>query len=156
MFFPDIRRDLSADLEVPTEEHFQQWAEAVVTLLELENCSASLSIVDADESQTLNREYRQKDKPTNVLSFPSEFDFPNLPDLPRILGDIIICAEVVVREANEQNKMPEAHWAHMTIHGILHLLGYDHQTDDDAEQMEGLEVRALKRLGYNDPYRDNE
>ena len=113
----------------------------------------TLRIVDEDEIRTLNREYRDKDKPTNVLSFP--FEMPEgLPDdaMEPLLGDIIICAPVVRREAAEQNKTLEAHWAHMVTHGVLHLLGYDHIDDEDAQIMEAMEIRALNEQGFPDPY----
>ena len=102
-----------------------------------------------DEVHELNREWRGKDKPTNVLSFP--FEAPPGVDIP-LLGDIIICAAVVEHEASEQGKALEAHWAHMVIHGTLHLLGYDHIEEGEAEEMEGLEIRLLAGLGYANPY----
>lgn len=108
-----------------------------------------IRIVDEPESQTLNRQYRGIDRPTNVLSFP--FDAPPR-RLSDHLGDLVICAPVVEREATEQGKPPEAHWAHMVVHGVLHLLGHDHQKDEDAETMERLEIAILGRLGFPDPY----
>ena len=99
--------------------------------------------------QELNREYRGKDYPTNVLSFPCDWD---LPEEPRLLGDVVIAAAVVNREAKEQKKTMEAHWAHIVIHGFLHLLGYDHIEDADAEKMENTERNILAQLGYADPY----
>jgi probable rRNA maturation factor len=109
----------------------------------------SVRLVDREESQTLNRHYRQKDKPTNVLSFPS--DLP--PDLPfRHLGDIVICAPVIRDEAREQGKPVDDHWAHMLVHGALHLLGYDHIEDSEAAEMEEREVAILAQLGIADPY----
>jgi probable rRNA maturation factor len=109
----------------------------------------SLRIVGESEMQTLNAQYRGRDYATNVLSFPAEFP-PGL-DLP-LIGDIAICAPVVTREAQEQGKTPAAHWDHMLTHGVLHLLGYDHETDADAAVMENLERRALASLGHGDPY----
>ena len=108
-----------------------------------------IRIVDEPESQALNRQYRGIDKPTNVLSFPFEAP-PHVPS--KHIGDLVICAPVVEREAAEQGKPLEAHWAHMVVHGVLHLLGYDHQTDADAETMEGLEIAILGRLGFPNPY----
>jgi probable rRNA maturation factor len=108
-------------------------------------------VVDEAESATLNAQYRGKQGPTNVLSFG--FDSPPGVDVP-LLGDLVICAPVVVREALEQGKPGQAHWAHMTIHGVLHLLGYDHQTPEQAQIMEALEIAALADLGYADPYID--
>jgi len=110
-------------------------------------------VVDIKEIQELNRTYRHKDSPTNVLSFP--FEAPEGLDLP-ILGDIVICHEVVVNEASEQAKSVAAHWAHMVVHGVLHLLGFDHVDDTEAEEMEALEVKILAGLAYANPYQINE
>ena len=113
----------------------------------------TLRIVAEDEIRTLNRDYRDKDAPTNVLSFP--FEMPEgLPEdaVEPLVGDIVICDAVVHREADEQHKPLDAHWAHMVTHGVLHLLGYDHIDDDDALVMETLEIRALGELGFPDPY----
>jgi probable rRNA maturation factor len=114
----------------------------------------TIRIVGAAESRKLNRTYRGKDKPTNVLSFPAG-DVP-APEhgngLRRELGDLAICAPVVAREAREQGKNPRAHWAHMIVHGVLHLLGYDHENDRDAEVMESREVKILSQFGYANPY----
>ena len=112
-----------------------------------------MRLVDEEESQTLNREYRGKDKPTNVLSFPSDLPAVVENDL---LGDLVICVPVVAREANEQGKSLEAHWAHLVIHGLLHLMGYDHQTDEEALQMESRERELLQQLNYPDPYIDED
>lgn len=107
----------------------------------------TIRIVDADESQALNRSYRNKDRPTNVLSFPAESLAGET-----LLGDLVICAPVVQSEANAQSKSTRAHWAHMVVHGTLHLLGMDHQTDTEAEQMEQKERELLADLGFVDPY----
>lgn len=114
-----------------------------------------IRIVDRDESRRLNHRFRGLDKPTNVLSFPFEPP-PGLPsDLPGPpLGDLVICAPVVAAEAAEQGKAPDAHWAHMVVHGVLHLLGYDHLNEPQADRMEGLEREILAGLGYPDPYQD--
>jgi len=114
--------------------------------------------VDAAESRQLNRDYRGKDYPTNVLSFPFEPPEGMPEDMltelgDGIIGDIAICDTVVDKEAEEQHKTPEAHWAHMVVHGVLHLLGHDHIDDAGADIMEALEVNILNRLGYPDPYR---
>jgi len=112
----------------------------------------SVRIVDADEIHTLNCEYRGKDKPTNVLSFPAG-EVAGLPaDMPVPLGDIVICASVVRDEAAEQDKTLADHWAHMLVHGTLHLLGYDHEMDTEAAEMEALEMRILTEQGLADPY----
>lgn len=136
---------------LPTESQFQQWVEASIDRVAhgREETQLTIRITDETEIQTLNRTYRHKDKPTNVLSFP--FEQPVGIDLP-LLGDIIICDTVVAREADEQNKPPEAHWAHMVVHGTLHLLGYDHIEEAEAEVMEGLEISLLTGLGYANPY----
>ncbi len=112
----------------------------------------AIRVVDADEMRSLNRDYRGRDHATNVLSFPAG-DIEGLPrDAPRLLGDIVICADVVNAEAAAQGKAREDHWAHMLVHGSLHLLGYDHRQDADAAVMEALEKRVLTRHGLADPY----
>lgn len=132
---------------VPTPTQFQTWCNLAYG--KNEPASVDIRIVDNTESQTLNREYRGKDKPTNVLSFPMDIPF----DVGvTMLGDLAIAVDVVEQEAKAQGKTPEAHWAHMTVHGILHLLGYDHIEDDEAESMEQMEREILANLGYSDPY----
>ncbi|MBP2311666.1 rRNA maturation RNase YbeY [Azospirillum soli] len=117
---------------------------------------AELSVVLADDAlvHRLNREYRGKDKPTNVLSFAlTEAEEPEVDeDAPILLGDVILAWETVAREAAEQGKTPSDHMSHLVVHGVLHLLGYDHETDDEAEEMEQLEVQVLETLGIADPY----
>ncbi len=137
----------SANL-LPDRERVAGWVEAA---LEGRRDAAQLvvRIVDEDESGELNQRYRRREGPTNVLSFP--FEHPELLD-PPLLGDLLVCAPVVEREAREQGKPAEAHWAHMVIHGTLHLLGYDHEEADEAELMEGLERDILARLGHPDPW----
>lgn len=108
-----------------------------------------LRIVDTEESRALNARYRKRDAATNVLSFPAEM-LPGVDDAP--LGDLVICAPVVAAEAEQQNKSAEAHWAHMVIHGCLHLLGFDHQTEAQAAVMEALETGYLAQLNFPDPY----
>lgn len=112
--------------------------------------AVSLRIVGAAESRRLNHEWRGKDKSTNVLSFPAGDVLSE--DGAYHLGDLAICAQVVAREAKEQHKNADAHWAHMMIHGVLHLLGYDHETPRDARTMEALEVDTMQQLGFADPY----
>jgi len=112
----------------------------------------TVRIVTPAESAALNRRYRGRPKPTNVLSFPVDDDYPEIDDEPRPLGDIVVCAEVVARECAEQGKSNEAHWAHMVVHGTLHLLGFDHETDAEAEVMEGRERVLLAGFGFPDPY----
>ncbi len=133
---------------VPRPAMFRRWARAVLKGRRPE-AELSIRIVAAAEGAELNQTYRHKTGPTNVLSFPCESP-PGL-DLP-LLGDLVICAPVVAREAREQAKSVEAHWAHMTVHGMLHLLGYDHELPQEAEAMEKLETLILAELGFPDPY----
>jgi len=135
---------------VPTSASFRSWVEAALRGAKRRKATElSIRIVDAKEGRTLNRDYRGKDYATNVLSFPVEL--PPGVKLP-LIGDLVICAPVVAREAKEQGKPARNHWAHMTVHGVLHLLGYDHIDDDEAEAMEALETRILAGLGIDDPY----
>lgn len=133
---------------LPTAEQIQQWANAAIRAENLE-LEMTVRIVDEEESHHLNLTYRGKDKPTNVLSFP--FECPDEVELA-LLGDLVICRQVVEREAEEQEKPLIAHWAHMIVHGSLHLLGYDHIEDDEAEEMESLETEIMLGLGFADPY----
>ncbi|AJI94701.1 rRNA maturation RNase YbeY [Yersinia ruckeri] len=133
---------------LPTEADFQRWLEAVLSQFQ-EESEVTIRVVDEAESHELNLTYRGKDKSTNVLSFP--FEAPPEIELP-LLGDLIICRQVVEQEAVEQNKALLAHWAHMVVHGSLHLLGYDHIVDDEAEEMESIETEIMQGLGYPDPY----
>ncbi|QJD30157.1 rRNA maturation RNase YbeY [Methylococcus geothermalis] len=131
---------------VPDESEFRIWAAAAA---ERRDAEVVIRIVDADESARLNSTYRGKTGPTNVLSFP--FTVPaGVPNA--LLGDLVICAPVVEREAREQGKAPKAHWAHMVVHGMLHLQGYDHIEDADAEVMENREIMILRGLGIENPY----
>jgi len=136
---------------IPSAASFRRWALAA---LDGEAGDMSIRIVDTDESHALNKQYRGKDKPTNVLSFPGESDMDLPEDLPglRMLGDLVICAPVVEAEAAEQGKPAKAHWAHMVVHGCLHLLGWDHEVDAEAEAMEQREREILADLGFPDPY----
>jgi probable rRNA maturation factor len=139
---------------LPKSADFKLWIDNALAIAGFKkSCEVAIRLVDESESQMLNLQYRGKDKPTNVLSFPSELPEEVLDNLKREpLGDIIICAPVVVAEAIEQGKTLTAHWAHLTTHGILHVLGFDHIDDDEAEEMEGLEVQALAVLGFDNPY----
>lgn len=135
---------------VPAAASFRNWVEAALRGARRRKATElSIRIVDTKEGRTLNREYRGKDYATNVLSFPVELP-PGI-TLP-LIGDLAICAPVVAKEAKEQGKNPRDHWAHMTVHGVLHLLGYDHIDDAEAEAMEALETRILAGLGIADPY----
>ncbi|HDR1021118.1 TPA: rRNA maturation RNase YbeY [Pasteurella multocida] len=133
---------------LPTEAQIQEWSNRAVQP-ELSDVEMTVRIVDEAESHDLNFTYRGKDKPTNVLSFP--FECPDEVELG-LLGDLVICRQVVEKEAEEQGKPLMAHWAHMVVHGSLHLLGYDHIEDDEAEEMESLETEIMQSLGFDDPY----
>ena len=152
----ELQTDLAA-AGLPDQAQVQRWAEAAARLAGGARGEIAVRLVDEAESRALNHDYRGKDYATNVLSFP--FELPEgMPEEMRaelgegIIGDIAICAAVVEREAKEQGKASEAHWAHMVVHGVLHLLGHDHIEDAGAEIMEALEVRILAELGYPDPY----
>lgn len=132
---------------VPGEGELRRWVAAA--LGDRKEAELTIRIVSRDESRQLNRDYRGKDSATNVLSFPA--DLPQGIDLP-LLGDIIICAPLVAEEATQQGKSLPDHWAHLTVHGVLHLLGYDHQAEDEAEKMEALEISLLSGLGIDNPY----
>jgi probable rRNA maturation factor len=139
--------------ELPSAAQLRQWSELALRQRTAPS-ELTIRIVDEAEGRELNRTWRGKDYATNVLSFPAEIP-DGLLDIP-LLGDLVICAQVVAREAAEQGKSLDAHWAHLTLHGCLHLLGYDHIDDEEAEEMEGLERRLLAELGYPDPYADDE
>ncbi|MGJ8663068.1 MAG: rRNA maturation RNase YbeY [Marinicella sp.] len=136
------------DIPAPDFDQFQNWLNQVALKLKTTG-TVCIKIIDATESQSLNNTYRGKNKPTNVLSFPA--DIPEFVASDE-LGDLAICATVVEHEATEQNKPLEHHWAHMCIHGILHLLGFDHIDENDAEEMESLEIDILFTLGIENPY----
>lgn len=135
---------------LPTFEQFELWANKALTNLK-PDAELTIRISDASESQQLNNEYRGKNKPTNVLSFP--FEAPPGIELP-LIGDLIICPEVVLQESVEQEKAFHDHFAHMVIHGCLHLMGYDHIDNEEALEMESLEKQLLAELAIADPYRD--
>jgi probable rRNA maturation factor len=135
---------------LPSSRSFRRWVDAALAgAKRRKSAELAIRIVGTREGRHLNRDYRGKDYATNVLSFPTEW--PEGVSLP-LIGDLAICAPVVAREAAEQGKPANHHWAHMTVHGVLHLLGYDHIEDADAEAMEALETRILAKLGINDPY----
>ncbi len=148
----DLQLACADTANLPSEADFQRWLDAAVLPFQ-EEAEVTIRLVDEAESNQLNLTYRGKDKPTNVLSFP--FECPPGVELP-LLGDLIICRQVVEREASEQNKPLLAHWAHMVVHGSLHLLGYDHIDDEEAEEMEALEVEFMQALGFDNPYQDDE
>lgn len=138
---------------LPSEANFQRWVDGVIPTFQQE-AELTIRLVDEAESHELNMTYRGKDRPTNVLSFPFECP-PEIDDFP-LLGDLVICRQVVEKEAAEQKKTVEEHWAHMVVHGCLHLLGYDHIEDDEAEEMEALEVELMAAMNYANPYQDDE
>ena len=144
----DLQIACEQETGLPTAEQIEQWATAAVQP-QSDEVEMTVRIVDEAESHALNLNYRGKDRPTNVLSFP--FECPDEVELP-LLGDLVICRQVVEREAQEQDKPLMAHWAHMVVHGSLHLLGYDHIEDDEAEEMESLEAQIMTELGFADPY----
>jgi probable rRNA maturation factor len=135
-------------VEVPADEEFHRWCSVA---LGDANAAVVIRIVDRSESAELNERYRNKPGPTNVLSFP--FQAPPGFNTP-LIGDVVICGPVVIDEANVQGKAPEAHWAHLTVHGVLHLQGFDHEAADEAALMEAEEIAILERLGYANPYEE--
>ncbi len=152
---------MNLDLEVqialetaglPADTDLRRWAETAMQGRR-ESAELVIRIVNEAESAALNQRYRHKQGSTNVLSFP--YESPPGAEALDLLGDLVICAPVVAREAVAQNKKADAHWAHMIVHGVLHLLGYDHQRDTQALEMETLEARLLADLGYPSPYGDS-
>lgn len=147
--------DVSESIEEPPPRSLlRDWAQAAWQGDANAEPVLSLRIVSASESQQLNNDYRGKNKPTNVLSFPLQIedgfaDFA-LPEM--MLGDLVICAQVVADEAKQQQKTNTAHWAHMLVHGMLHLQGFDHIEDAQAEEMEALEIKIMQQLGFDNPY----
>lgn len=131
--------------DIPSAATLRRWATEALGAVAGD---VTIRIVDESESRDLNHRFRGKDKPTNVLSFPYDGETLDVP----VLGDIVICAPVVAREALEQHKASKAHWAHMVVHGCLHLLGFDHLEDAEAEDMEQRERDILSTLGFPDPY----
>jgi probable rRNA maturation factor len=143
---------LASDADgIPQEDDLQQWAQ--LAWQSDEPTEVTIRVVDEPEMQALNCQYRGKDKPTNVLSFP--FEAPAGIHIP-LAGDLVICAPIVAQEAREQYKDIKAHWAHMIIHGMLHLQNYDHIDEIEAEEMEGLEIRLLAQIGIANPYNHEE
>ena len=134
----------------PSKETLCLWARQALATQPKQK-EITIRIVDISQMTALNEQFRKKIGPTNVLSFPADLPETVQKSLP-LLGDIVICAAVVNREAHEQSKTTEAHWAHMVVHGVLHLLGYDHEKEDEAEVMETLEINILQQLGFSNPY----
>jgi len=147
----DLQR--ASNIAGPGDDAFRRWCELALRQRSADS-EMTIRLVDETEGRELNHTYRHKDYATNVLSFPADVPDDML-DIP-LLGDLVICTQVVEREAAEQGKALEAHWAHLVIHGCLHLLGYDHIDDDEADEMEALERELLAELGHPDPYADDE
>ena len=135
--------------DIPATERFATWVEAALQK-PYANLEQTIRIVGNDEIRALNRDYRQRDAATNVLAFPADGDYLDYD----CLGDLVICAPVVADEAAAQGKQRDAHWAHMVVHGMLHLQGFDHQDGGDAAVMEAIEIKILDSLGYANPYND--
>lgn len=148
----DLQIAVENQENLPSHDEISRWLSTAISTQKSE-AEVTVRIVEEKESHDLNLQYRGKDKSTNVLTFP--FEVPPEIELP-LLGDLVICKEVVEREAKEQGKPLKAHWAHMLIHGGLHLLGFDHIDDDEANEMETLEKELMLSLGFNDPYRNDE
>lgn len=144
----DLQLAVEDEKGLPTFDDIHLWLSSAVAKFQPQ-AEITVRLVDEQESHQLNYDYRGKDKPTNVLSFP--FEAPPGIEMD-LLGDLIICRQVVEREAVEQNKPLMSHWAHMVVHGSLHLLGYDHIEDDEAEEMESLETEIMQSMGFKDPY----
>ena len=140
----ELDLQLATDGQHPDEAQLRRWCELALRQRTADS-ELTIRLVDEEEGRELNRTWRQKDYATNVLSFPYETE-------PVVLGDLVICAPVVAREAAEQGKALSAHYAHLTVHGVLHLLGWDHEDDKEAEAMEQLEREILADLGIADPY----
>lgn len=136
--------------DYPSEQQFQRWVDTVLSDPEHDS-EVVIRLVDETESADLNQQYRHKSGPTNILSFP--FEVPDGIEMD-LLGDLVICAPLIAQEARQQQKVLEHHWAHITIHGILHLLGYDHIEDSEAEEMEALEIKFLNLLNIANPYQE--
>lgn len=149
----------SSDTGLPSQKAFQNWTQTALTALDEaghkplpSETELSIRVVDEEESAFLNDNYRHKAGATNILSFP--YDGVQGTGI-NLLGDLAICAPLVRKEAKAQNKTEEAHWAHLTVHGVLHLNGFDHEQASAAEQMEALEISILDSLGYRNPYQQD-
>jgi probable rRNA maturation factor len=142
----DLQNDESLT-NLPVQQDFETWVNAAL-VQKFDNLEQTIRLVGEAESRALNSQYRAKNAPTNVLSFTVENDYLDY----ECLGDLVICAPIVEQEAQQQGKPLPAHWAHMVIHGMLHLQGYDHQNVAEADEMEALEAKILSTLGYTNPY----
>ena len=146
----DIQREVDG---LPEDQELVKWVKEVLTFEQHGDTELTIRFVSEEESAELNNQYRNKQNSTNILSFP--FEMPEEVEL-NLLGDLVVCSAIVKKEAAEQKKEELAHWAHMIVHGTLHLLGYDHLTDAEASIMESKEIIILSQLGYSDPYRELE
>lgn len=154
-----LQQDFQSPELVLKRTYIKKVIETALRFIDVDqDCEIGIACVDNDESHKLNLEYRQKDKPTNVLSFPSDVPEEVLAMLDALpIGDLVICIPVVLQEAIDQNKTPIEHFTHMLVHGTLHLMGYDHETsDEDAEEMEALEIEILAKLGFENPYTEQQ
>lgn len=154
-----LQQDFQAPELVLKRVYIKKVIETALRYIDVDqDCEIGIACVDNDESHKLNLEYRQKDKPTNVLSFPSDIPEEVLPLLDAWpMGDLVICIPVVLQEAIDQSKTPIEHFTHMLVHGVLHLMGYDHETSEaDAEEMEALEIKILAKLGFDNPYTEQD
>jgi probable rRNA maturation factor len=154
-----LQQDFQAPELVLKRAYIKKVIETALRYIDVDqDCEIGIACVDNDESHKLNLEYRQKDKPTNVLSFPSDIPEEILPMLNAWpMGDLVICIPVVLQEAIDQSKTPIEHFTHMLVHGVLHLMGYDHETSEaDAEEMEALEIKILAKLGFDNPYTEQD
>lgn len=142
----DLQNDESLT-NLPVQQDFETWVNAAL-VQKFDNLEQTIRLVGEAESRALNSQYRAKNAPTNVLSFTVENAYLDY----ECLGDLVICAPIVEQEAQQQGKPLPAHWAHMVIHGMLHLQGYDHQKAAEADEMEALEAKILSTLGYTNPY----
>ncbi|MDA3877626.1 MAG: rRNA maturation RNase YbeY [Halothiobacillus sp.] len=149
-----VDRQKATELRCPSRNRLIEWVRAALAEEKITTALAlTIRFVDDDEGKSLNNQYRHKNYATNVLSFPYDADdLPEAMSNERYLGDLVVCAPVLVREALEQGKSLTAHSAHLVIHGVLHLLGFDHETDEEAQRMEALEIRAMHRLNMRNPY----
>ncbi|MFA0442497.1 rRNA maturation RNase YbeY [Vibrio sp. 10N.286.49.C2] len=144
----DLQLAVESEEGLPSQADIQHWLDKTITPFQ-KDAELTVRIVDEEESHQLNHDYRGKDKSTNVLSFP--FEAPPGIEIS-LLGDLVICRQVVEKEAKEQSKSQTAHWAHMVVHGSLHLLGYDHIDDNEADEMEALETEIMLDMGFEAPY----
>ena len=154
-----LQQDFQAPELVLKRAYIKKVIETALRYIDVDpDCEIGIACVDNDESHKLNLEYRKKDKPTNVLSFPSDIPEEVLPLLDAWpMGDLVICIPVVLQEAIDQSKTPIEHFTHMLVHGVLHLMGYDHETSEaDAEEMEALEIKILAKLGFDNPYTEQD